>query len=285
MPTPTPLPTTSPTPNPTPLPTPTPLRTPDFGVWDAYFEANTARHARLDALIPWKSVCLLPPADVVAIARSLQRFELGESGEGKGLLGKAERRHDPAYNSALVRFIGEEQKHSALFAATLERFGESRLGSHWSDVAFVVLRRMLGLRTEVTLFLVAETTAMEYFGALGRSSDPVIHGMARRVLTDEVEHVKFQIDQLRAGFEHTPRAGRMLAAGAAWIVAVGAATVLAIDHGAAMRALGLRPTLFWRRALRQFGRAVPAAFRLGHEPVAFGPGVESREYFGGYAPV
>ncbi|RFA17435.1 hypothetical protein B7R22_00040 [Subtercola boreus] len=265
------------------MPTPTPFQTPDFGIWDAYFEANTARHDRLDALIPWQSVCLLPPADVVAIARSLQRFELGESGEGQGLLGKAARRHDPAYESALIRFIGEEQKHSALFAAALERFGESRLTSHWSDACFVVLRRVLGLRTEVTLFLIAETTAMEYFGALSRSSDPVIHGVARRVLTDEVEHVKFQIDQLRAGFARTPRAARMLAAGAAWIVAVGAATVLAVDHGAAMRALGLSPTVFWRRALGQFGRAVPAAFRLGAEPPAFGPGVEAREYFAGYA--
>ncbi|TQL55448.1 para-aminobenzoate N-oxygenase AurF [Subtercola boreus] len=260
------------------MPTP---QNPDFAVWDAYFEANTARHTRLDAMIPWQSVCLLPPADVVAIARSLQRFELGESGEGKGLLGKAARRNDPAYDSALVRFIGEEQKHSALFAAALERFGESRLTSHWSDVAFVVLRRMLGLRTEVMLFLIAETTAMEYFGALSRSADPVIHGVARRVLTDEVEHVKFQVDQLRAGFEHTPRAGRMLAAGAAWLVAVGAATVLALDHGPAMRSLGLPPAVFWRRALRQFGRAVPAAFRLGAEAVPFGPAVDSIEYFSG----
>ncbi|PPF79763.1 hypothetical protein C5B96_12090 [Subtercola sp. Z020] len=264
------------------------MHRPDFGVWEKYFDANLERQARLDARIPWATPSHLPPADVVAIARSLQRFELGESGEGEGLRSKARRLNDAAYDRALVRFVAEEQKHSALFAGVLARFGAERLTSHWSDAVFVVLRRLLGLRTEVTLFLIAETTAMEYFGALGRSSDPVIEGVARRVLTDEVEHVRFQIDQLRAGFARTPQVGRMLAAGAAWVVAVGAATVLAVDHGAAMRALGLHPAVFWRRALAQFGRAVPEAFGLG--PAApFGPSVTLHEYAeaaaeGGQAP-
>jgi hypothetical protein len=250
-----------------------------FDVWATYFEANLERHERLDALIPWGSTSLLPGADVVALARSLQKFELGESGEGASLRAKAKKRHDPDYDDALVRFIGEEQKHSALFAAALARFGAERLTSDWTDGVFVVLRRLMGLRTEVTLFLIAETVAMEYFEALGRSSDPVIRGVARRVLTDEVEHVRFQIDQLRVGFEHTPRLGRLLAATAAWMIAVGAATVVAVDHGSAMAACGLRPLTFWHRALRHFGRAVPQAFRLSRETPSFGPSVPPSVFF------
>ncbi|RFA23389.1 ferritin-like domain-containing protein [Subtercola boreus] len=254
------------------MPASTTTQPADFAIWDDYFEANLARHDRLDALIPWNTVSLLPAGDVVALARSLQRFELGESGEGEGLRSKARKRNDPAYDRALVRFVAEEQKHSALFGAALAGSGEKRLTSHWSDAAFVVLRRLMGLRTEVTLFLIAETTAMEYFRALGRCGDPVIRGVARRVLTDEVEHVRFQIDQLRVGFEHTPQAGRMIAAAAACVVAAGAATVLALDHAPAMRACGLHPLLFWGRALRAFGRAVPQAFRLGGGgEVRFGP--------------
>ena len=248
--------------------------TPGFEIWTAYFEANLARHDRLDALIPWDSVSPLPPEDLAAIARSLQRFELGESGDGRGLLSKARRRNDHGYDWALRLFVTEEQKHSALFRAALLRFGTEPLSAHWTDGAFVALRRMLGLRTEVTLFLIVETVAMEYFAALSRCADPVVQGVARRILTDEVEHVRFQIDQLRLGFEDTPRPGRLLAASAAWMLALGTATVLAIDHGPALRACGLSPAVFWHRALRHFGRALPLAFRLNGEAASFGPSVQ-----------
>jgi hypothetical protein len=238
-------------------------KTSAFEVWAEYFEANLARHERLDAKIPWSARSQLRSVDRVAIAKSLQRFELGERGEGTGLLSKAAARGDAVYDDALVLFVQEEQKHSALFAAALERFGVEPLTEHWSDAVFIVLRRLMGLRTEITLFLIAETVALEYFGALHTSADPVIRGVAERVLTDEVEHIRFQIDQLRVGFEGVPVGVRMLAAAAAWTVALGAATVVALDHGPALRACGLRPLRFWGRALRHFRRAAARAFRLG----------------------
>lgn len=231
-----------------------------FAEWAEYFEGNLARHERLDRTIPWGTITPLPAADIVAVARSLQRFELGESGEGEGLRSKARRRHDPVYDAALSLFVAEEQKHSALFGRALRRFGVGPLEGHWSDAAFVALRRLMGLRTEVTLFLIAETVALEYFAALERSADPVLRGVARRVLTDEVEHIRFQIRQLRVGLEGVPTGLRMLAAGAAWTVAVGAATVVAVDHGPALRVGGLRPVEFWGRALRHFQRAASEAF-------------------------
>jgi hypothetical protein len=234
-----------------------------FAVWGEYFAANLARHDRLDAEIPWASRSRLTSAKRVAISQSLQRFELGERGEGTGLMSKAAARGDAVYDAALVLFVQEEQKHSALFARALERFGVEPLSAHWSDAVFVVLRRLMGLRTEITLFLIAETVALEYFGALHDSPDPVVRGVAERVLTDEVEHIRFQIDQLRVGFERVSPVGRMLAAAAAWTVALGAATVVAIDHGPALRACGLRPFTFWGRALRHFRLAAGPAFRLG----------------------
>ncbi|SDY54804.1 ferritin-like domain-containing protein [Herbiconiux ginsengi] len=247
-----------------------------FALWGDYFEANLARHDRLDAQIPWASSSPLSSADRVAISQSLQRFELGERGEGAGLLSKAAAQGDAVYDAALLLFVQEEQKHSALFARALDRFGVEPLSAHWSDAVFVVLRRLMGLRTEVTLFLIAETVALEYFGALHGSPDPVVHGVAERVLTDEVEHIRFQIDQLRVGFEGVSPVGRMLAVAAAWMVAVGAATVVALDHGPALRACGLRPFTFWGRALRHFRLAAGPAFRLGRHAagaVPHGPSV------------
>ncbi|MFB2554928.1 ferritin-like domain-containing protein [Herbiconiux liangxiaofengii] len=231
-----------------------------FTAWAEYFSRNTARHDRLDRTIPWGAISPLPAADIAAIARSLQRFELGESGEGEGLRSKARRRFDRDYDTALELFVAEEQKHSALFGRALRRFGVGPLHEHWSDAAFVRLRRLMGLRTEVTLFLIAETVALEYFAALERSADPVLRGVARRVLTDEVEHIRFQIAQLQVGLRRVPAGVRMLAAAAAWVVAAGAATVVAVDHGPALRAGGLRPAVFWGRAMRHFRRAAASAF-------------------------
>ena len=231
-----------------------------FEGWARYFEQNLDRHDRLDAEIPWASVSPLTQADQRVLARSLQRFELGERGEGQGLRSKARRRGSAAYDAALVLFVREEQKHSALFGRVLRRFHTEPLSAHWSDAAFVLLRRLMGLRTEVTLFLVAETVALEYFGALERSADPVVRGVAQRVLTDEVEHICFQIDQLRVGFAGAPQGVRMLAAATAWLVAVGAATVVAIDHGPALRVGGLSRRVFWGRALRHFARAAGEAY-------------------------
>lgn len=228
--------------------------------WAEYFEGNLARHARLDATIPWETASPLSALDAAAIARSLQRFELGERGEGEGLRSKARLLGDTDYDAALVLFVAEEQKHSALFARALKRFGVWPLSVHWSDAAFVRLRRLMGLRTEVTLFLIAETVALEYFAALERSADPVIRGVARRVLTDEVEHIRFQIAQLRSGFADSSAGVRAGAAAAAWVVAIGAATVVAFDHGPALRVGGLHPVVFWGRALRHFRRAAAEAF-------------------------
>ncbi|GLK17392.1 ferritin-like domain-containing protein [Herbiconiux flava] len=234
-----------------------------FAEWAEYFEGNLARHERLDRTIQWGSISPLPASHIAAIARSLQRFELGESGEGRGLRSKAARLGDPYHDTALALFVAEEQKHSALFGRALRRFGVGPLEAHWSDAVFVQLRRLIGLRTEVTLFLVAETVALEYFAALERSADPVQRGVARRVLTDEVEHIRFQVAQLQLGFAGTPAGLRMLAAAAAWVVAVGAATVVAIDHGPALRVGGVTPLAFWGRGLRHFRRAAAEAFGSG----------------------
>lgn len=230
-----------------------------FTEWAEYFEKNLERHAHLDATIPWQSTTPLSAVDAAAIARSLQRFELGERGEGTSLRAKARLLDDPVYDATLSLFVSEEQKHSALFGRALERFGVHPLGAHWSDAAFVRLRRLLGLRTEIMLFLIAETVALEYFFALERSDDPVIRGVARRVLTDEVEHIRFQVAQLQLFFAGATTGARMLAAAASWIVAVGAATVIALDHGPALRIGGIGPVRFWGKGLRHFRRALRSA--------------------------
>ena len=230
-----------------------------FEAWRDYFERNPARQERIEASLDWDAPCTLPDAPRRALVRSFQRFELGEAGEGEQLLRKAADAGDPVYLEALTLLVREEQRHSALFARGLAHLGAERLTSHWSDIAFTMLRRMLGLRTELALFLIAESTALEYFRALAKAGpDEVIRGIGRRILTDEVEHLRFQVDRLRVGFEGTPLPSRVLV-GIAWgVIAAGAATVLAFDHGGALRACNLQPSEYWGRAMRRFRRAAMA---------------------------
>lgn len=231
----------------------------DYEPWLAYFRENPERHRVFDAAIDWDTKPSLPARQVEAIARSLQRFELGEGGDGSRLLANAAQAGDPVYLAALKLFVVEEQRHSALFLRALGYLGSAPLAAHWSDRAFVFLRRALGLRTELMLFLVAETVALEYFRALRDGApDPAIRLVGERVFTDEIEHVRFQIQRLAEGYAGTSAPVRRLVHAAWWMVALGAAAVLAWDHRTALRTCGLPPRCFLPAALRGFARASSA---------------------------
>ncbi|MFB6609098.1 ferritin-like domain-containing protein [Agromyces sp. NPDC056379] len=231
-----------------------------FTVWVEYFALNRLRRREIESEIEWHAPCRLPDATRRAFIRSFQRFQLGEGGDGVHLLASAARAGDTAYSDALALLVEEEQEHSRLFARGLEHLDGPTLSSHWSDTAFTGFRRMLGLRTEIALFLIAEATAMEYFRALSASApDPVLRGIGRRICTDEVEHLRFQVDRLGAGFVGTSAVGRVLL-GFVWgVIAAGAATVLALDHRGALLACGLTPATYWGRAMRQFRRSATEA--------------------------
>lgn len=227
-----------------------------FDAWLAHFRANPTRQRAIEAEVDWSQPCTLDAATRAAFVHSFQRFELGEDGDGARLLAKAERAGDVVYLAALRLLVAEEQRHSALFRRGLEHLGGDRLPAHWSDGAFTLLRRSLGLRTEIALFLVAEVVAMRYFVALEQQApDPVLRGIGRRIATDERDHLRFQVDRLRVGFRDAPAPVRAVV-GAAWtVVAAGATAVLVTDHRAALRACGVRPAAYAVTALRDAGAA------------------------------
>ena len=239
--------------------------------WLTYFQRNPERHRFFDSAIDWNAESPMTPGQTRAIARSLQRFELGEGGDGKLLLANAVRAGDPVYTEALKLFVAEEQKHSALFLRALQYLSCLPLEAHWSDRAFVLLRRALGLRTELMLLLVAETVALEYFRALRDGApDPAIRLAGARVLMDEQEHVRFQIHRLADGFRGTSKLLRRLVHTAWWAVAIGAAGVVAWDHRGALKACGMPPLQFLPTALRQFAQASSAV--MSPAPgAAYGP--------------
>lgn len=257
-----------------------------FRVWVEYFEANPARQHRLEREWDPSAPVVLTVRQRDALVRSFQRFELGEGGDGVRLLAKARAAGDPVYTRALELLVAEEQKHSALFGVGLRRMAAPSLRTHWSDFAFTRLRRMLGLRTEIALFLIAETVAVEYFEALADGApDPILRGIGERIRTDEREHLRFQVDRLRVGFADSPRLVRALAGLSWWVVAIGATTVLCVDHAAALRACGRNPLAYGARALGRFRRFAGSALKTPRCPagasrggvVLLGPSLDPAE--------
>ncbi|WP_428951668.1 ferritin-like domain-containing protein [Streptomyces sp. cg35] len=215
---------------------------PGYGDWVRDFEA--AREERAAGGDPeWERGARLP----AALVRSVQRFQVGEDGDGAELLAKAERAGDPEYTAAARLFVAEEQNHARLLAAVLTAAGANTLGAHWTDAAFVRLRRLLGLRLELLVLMVAEVVALRYYRALRDGSpDPLLAEVAGRILADEERHVPFHCRRLREGFARLPRPAKRAVTTAWRALLAGAAVVVAADHGGALRRCGVTRRAFVR---------------------------------------
>ncbi|WP_412540156.1 hypothetical protein R8Z50_30725 [Longispora sp. K20-0274] len=214
--------------------------------WRERFEER-ARAGRAEPA--WRAMDLHP-----ALVGSLQRFQVGEDGDGASLIGKADVAGDPDYAAAVRLFVAEEREHARLLGRVLDCAEAQRLAGHWSDAAFVRLRRSLGLRLELMTLMVAEVVALRYYRALrDGAADPLLSGVAGAILADEEFHVPFHRVRLRAAFGGSPAAVRAVAAVGWWVLALGAAGVVAVDHGRALWVLGVSRVAFGRDVCRLFG--------------------------------
>lgn len=208
--------------------------------WLADFEAERERRAA-QGDPDWNRGAGLPPE----LVRSLQRFQVGEDGDGSALIGKADRAGDPAYARAVRLFVAEERNHARMLALLLAAGGAGTLTGHWSDTAFVRLRRLLGLRVELLVLMVAEVVALRYYQAVRDGSpDPLASEVAGRILADEERHVPFHCLRLREALAPLPAPARRAATLAWQVLLAGAAAVVAVDHGPALRVLGVRRLAF-----------------------------------------
>ena len=209
--------------------------------WSKYFEHNR-KHRRE---IPWEQGVHVPAPLRSDLIRSLQRFQLGESGDGFFLRRNASGQ-PMAYREALDFFIAEEQEHARLMGEVLDRMNAPRLRWHWSDWAFERVRRLLGLRLEVMVLLVAEMIAKRYFRALAEGvDDAVVRKVAGQIGHDEEGHLAFQVDYLRDTFAKWPFLARVGICAGWRLMFRAACLVVWWDHGALLRQCGVRPEGFW----------------------------------------
>jgi rubrerythrin len=202
--------------------------------WSAYFERNSV--ARTVAA-PCGDVHV-PPALRAPLIRSLQRFQIGEQGDGTHLRQAAAATGDRDYERAIELFVKEEQRHARLLAGVLDRLEADLLRWHWSDVCFTLLRRLLGLRWEILVLRVAELIGRRYSQALAEHVPlPELRPIFGEIMRDEVGHIAFHTDFLESAFARQPLAVRLAVCAAWWLFFQVVCLVVIWDHGSLLRAI------------------------------------------------
>jgi hypothetical protein len=229
--------------------------------WLRYFEYN--RDHRLP--VQWESPITVPRSLQSLLVRSLQRFQLGESGEGRHLRRQAATTGDGDYQGAIGLFIKEEQEHARLMAGILRGMGAPLISFHWSNACFILLRRLFDLRTELLVLLVPEMIARLYFGALRDGfSHPVLRTVFSQILHDEEGHLAFHADYLNRAVGPWSFLRRLQTLLLWRLVFRGACLAVWVDHGALLRGVGVSWPGFWRDSGAIFDEVAAKIFSPVH---------------------
>jgi hypothetical protein len=251
--------------------------------WREYFRKNNASLLA----IPWEAGVSLTDAERAAVAASMQEFQLGESSEGKHFQGLAKeyarRTGDADYVHALRLFIAEEHRHARDLGRVLDLAGIERIGHTWPDAVFRWLRHRAGLELSVSVLVTAEIIAKVYYLALREAtSSAVLRRLCDQILSDEVQHVRFQCERLamiRARRSRVTIWGkavvqRFFFTGTCWVVW--------LKHRHALRAGGYTYGTFREDAREELDEAIGL---MDPRNYVFGPVADARAAAAGKAAV
>ena len=231
--------------------------------WLNYFEQNRANRPP----VPWEEGIHVEPHLRIPLIRSLQKFQLGESGEGRKLKSHARKTGDATYAAAIDLFIKEEQEHARLMGKILGELKAPLLQSDWSDGCFIFMRQLFGLHQELLVLLLPEMIAKRYFRVLHNGTrDPVLRAVFAQIAQDEDGHLAFHIEYLRGAFERLSFTQRMLVQICWRIVYRVTCLVVMLDHRQVLRAAGARPRQFWDDCGRIFDEVAAGIFSPVHHP-------------------
>ncbi|MES1184852.1 MAG: ferritin-like domain-containing protein [Myxococcales bacterium] len=234
--------------------------------WLEYFEGN----ARVDCAPNPSLRAEVPRRLWVLLARSLGRFQLGESAGGRihtEIATHPDRALDPPLRRAVQLYIEEEWRHARELALVIQALDGSLQTAHWTNGAFTACRRLLGLRTKMMTLAVAEVIGIVYYRALAAGiGSPALAVSLRRIANEESRHLDFQA----AFFERAIAARARWALRALMLAILSAAlVVLWLDHGRALRSAGATArglaSASWRELSdRRFLKPESGARSLGH---------------------
>jgi hypothetical protein len=118
----------------------------------------------------------------------------------------------------------------------------------------------MGPRLELMVLQLAETVALRFYRALHDGvGDVLVSQVAARILADEERHVPFHNSRLRLEFAGLSAPARAAVTVVWWLLMVGTIGAVTVDHGAALRRLGVRRGRFGLDVARLFRGVVADA--------------------------
>jgi hypothetical protein len=222
-----------------------------YETWRAHFEQNRLRP------LPPVDAPVMPRAQRLLLARSLARFQLGESGEGR-IAHEIDRFEgvDADYRVALKLFVAEEGRHAGILARMVHALDGTLLKRSWTERLFTRARRLFGVRFKLLVLLAAEVIGIGFYGLLSGTVPPsALAGALKQICGDEEAHLRFHCEL----FASQPRGFRFLW----WAIGCAAALTVLWDHRVTLRAFGIPLT---HAAALMLGRVREAATRIQGAP-------------------
>lgn len=206
--------------------------------WNRYFAWNAHRQ---DLVPPpeWPDEATASDDVLDAVARTLARFYLGETGEGTVARQAREAGLSTQWAESIRLYVAEEHRHGRELLHLLHALGHETPRRHWSEVLFRHGRRALGFRTKMLTIAAAEVVGVEMYGLLRDHVEGPIGRLGAVVAREEQAHLQFQRDF----FEERLIEAGAVARGATVLTFLGitgcAVATFLVDHGPLLRALGV----------------------------------------------
>lgn len=209
---------------------------------------NHFRNNQRDRVEPkWDAPTELTDYQIEALLPSLAQFELGDGGGPCYLTAwnKEKFLSQPNTRELVDLWFQEEAEHSRLLGDAVKRFGGESIDSHWSFSVFCFVRKVLGVNFELRTLILTEIVSNVYYQMMlkhGGVKDEAIAQMCRLVIRDETGHIAFHKDRMA----RSQRKFGMIWAGMFNLMGLAAGTMLWVNHGKAIRALGGKDSEFYQ---------------------------------------
>ncbi len=151
-----------------------------------------------------------------------------------------------ALPEAMRHFVREEQRHSEVLGRFLDRESIPRLQHHWVDQIFRRVRNLAGFELMLTTLVTAELIAIPYYTAIHDATrSECLRRIAKRILSDEAQHIQFQADNLALCAERRSDLARLFTLAIHWIAISLAATLVYSLQSRLFRKVQFSPLRFW----------------------------------------
>lgn len=228
-------------------------------IWLKYFEENKKLRSavRLPEHVQISEQLRAP------LLKSLQKFQIGETGEGRHLRHFAKKTRDASYIQCIDLFVKEEQSHGQMLAEVIASVDGRVLSWHWTDLVFICLRRMFGLKTEIFILLIAEVIGKCFYRVLADSiGNQQLSNVFAFIVCDEIAHLRFHSEFLNQQMQNYSWPLKCFIHYAWSLIFYTACFVFILDHKNTLTELKIPTADFMASCSKEFQRSARCAFGL-----------------------